>query len=103
LRLGEHLVLEDLGLHALLPMGMPKSPGLSNARSSVFDGINATRSDDVVVESVVVRTSETNIGCRVGIIVGAYVWRGGMFGVEIWFANFWRCLGTRVERSRTPE
>lgn len=103
LRLGLRLVLEDLWLHILVPLGVPVRLDLGNARSSVSDSIVATRGNEAAIKRIVVGTGQANIGCCVSIIIGAYMRCDEVFGVEIRFADFRRCLVTRVERSRTAE
>lgn len=97
------LVLEDLRLHVLLPLGVPVRLDLGNTRSSVSDSIGATRSNEGAIKRVVVGTGHADIGCCVSIVIGSHMWRDEVFGVEIRFADFRRCLVTRVERSGTAE
>ncbi len=86
---GEALVLFDLWLHAPVPLHFGESLHLLHARGAVLLRIRPARSDDSLVDSVVVGTREVDVRRGINVVIGLDMGHNGVFEAKVGLANAW--------------
>lgn len=92
-----------LGLQSLLPFGLSISLSLCYSRGTVLGAIDDGRSDDGLVQGIVIRPSSLDIRAGVGMVVGLNMRRNDCSCLEIWFADFGRCIREEIGARRTSQ
>ena len=96
LQLGEVLSFCDLGLDALLPLGVGKGLGALYARCAMLLCVPPARGDDSLIDGVVVWANQVDIGGGVGGIVWFEMGRDGMSYLVVGLADLRGCLVASV-------